>query len=77
MTNGDMSKMIRKLRTALGLTQEQFATKIGVTYSTINRWENNKSKPSPLAMQKIKKIQKKLRRKKQLEVEIRPGSVQC
>ena len=55
MPNGEISKMIRKLRTALGLTQEQFAAKIGVTYSTINRWENNKSKPSPLAMQKIKK----------------------
>ena len=67
MANRDISKMIRKLRTALGLTQEQFAAKIGVTYSTINRWENNKSKPSPLAMQKIKKIQKELRRKNNLK----------
>ena len=62
MANRYISKMIRKLRTTLGLTQEQFATKIGVTYSTINRWENNKSKPSPLAMLKIKQLQKKLKR---------------
>ena len=61
MANRGISKMIRKLRTALGLTQEQFAAKIGVTYSTINRWENNKAKPSPLALQRIEKLQKKLK----------------
>ncbi len=64
MANGNISKMIRKLRTALGLTQEQFAAKIGVTYSTINRWENNKSKPSPLALQRIEELQKKLKQNK-------------
>ena len=53
-------KMIRQLRADLGLTQEQFATKIGATISTINRWENDKSKPSPLAMLRIKKFQQKI-----------------
>jgi transcriptional regulator with XRE-family HTH domain len=55
----DISEMIKKRRIALGLTQEQFAAKVGVTFSTVNRWENNKSKPSPLALQRIKKLQKK------------------
>ncbi len=64
MANRGISKMTKKLRAALGLTQEQFATKIGVTYSTINRWENNKSKPSPLALQRIEELQKKLKRNK-------------
>ena len=54
----DISEMIKKRRIALGLTQEQFAAKVGVTFSTVNRWENNKSKPSPLALQRIKKLQK-------------------
>ena len=58
-TKKDISKMIRKLRTTLGLTQEQFAAKIGVTVSTVNRWEKDKSKPSPLAMLRNKRIQKK------------------
>jgi len=53
----DISEMIRKQRTALGLTQEQFAAKIGVTYSTVNRWENNKAKPSPLALRIINELQ--------------------
>ena len=57
--NTDISKMIREQRIALGLTQEQYATKVGVTFSTVNRWENNKAKPSPLALQRINKLQKK------------------
>ncbi|MHC5729765.1 MAG: helix-turn-helix domain-containing protein [Nostoc sp.] len=36
-----------------GLTQEQFAPTLGVTYTTINRWENGRSKPSPMAMKLI------------------------
>jgi len=64
MDQQDTSKMIRQLRAALGLTQEQFAAKVGVTYSTINRWENSKGKPSPLAMLRIERLQKKLNRSK-------------
>ena len=61
--NKDISKIIRKQRTTLGLTQEQFAAKVGVTYSTVNRWENNKAKPSPLALQRIKELQKENKEK--------------
>jgi len=64
MDRQDTSKMIRELRTTLGLTQEQFAAKIGATYSTINRWENNKGNPSPLAMLRIEKLQKKIEKTK-------------
>ena len=64
MVKDTFSKKIKELRTALGLTQEQFAAKVGVTYSTVNRWENNKGKPSPLAMLRIEELQKKLKRKK-------------
>ena len=45
--------MIRKLRGKLGMTQEKFAAKIGVTFSTVNRWENGKSSPSPLALKRV------------------------
>ena len=58
MDQQDISKMIRQLRAGLDLTQEQFAAKIGVTFSTVNRWENSVSKPSPLAMLRIKRVQK-------------------
>lgn len=56
----EVSQLIRELRLSTGLTQEQFAAHIGVTYPTINRWENGRSKPSPLAMEKIEQKLKDL-----------------
>lgn len=47
------SQFIRELRRSTGLTQEQFAAFLGVTYPTINRWENGRTHPSPLAMKLI------------------------
>jgi putative transcriptional regulator len=52
----ELAMRIRELRSKLGLTQEQFAAKLGVTFSTVNRWENGKGKPSPLAMRQIEKL---------------------
>ena len=49
----DIPRVVRELRERTGLTQEKFAAKLGVTFPTINRWENSRAKPSPLAMQKI------------------------
>lgn len=65
MDEQNISKLVKELRADLGLTQEQFAAKIGVTYSTINRWENNKGKPSHLALRQIEKLQRKLGRNKE------------
>jgi transcriptional regulator with XRE-family HTH domain len=53
----EVGQIIRDLRLLAGLTQEQFAATVGVTYTTINRWENGRSKPSPMA---IKLIEQKL-----------------
>lgn len=55
-TQIDIPQLIRKLRERTGLTQEKFAAKLGVTFPTINRWENGRAKPSPLAMQKIEEL---------------------
>lgn len=54
----EVGQLIRRLRLVAGLTQEQFAASLGVTYSTINRWENKRSQPSPLAMEKIERMLK-------------------
>ena len=51
-----VAEMIRKLRARLGLTQEQFAAQVGVTWSTVNRWENDRGQPSPLAMRQIEDL---------------------
>lgn len=51
-----VGKLIRELRLETGLTQEQFAATLGVTHSTMNRWENGRSNPSPLAMRKVEEM---------------------
>ena len=56
MTKKDIPRMIRMLRKTMGLTQEQFAARVGVTFSTVNRWENGRGKPSPLALRQIETL---------------------
>lgn len=51
-----IGKLVRELRLDTGLTQEQFAAELGVTCSSVNRWENGRSQPLPLAMQKIEEM---------------------
>ena len=55
-----MAKLVRELRELTGLTQEKFAAKLGVTFPTINRWENDRAKPSPLALEKIETLLRSL-----------------
>jgi len=49
-------RLVRELRNHLGLSQEKFAAKLGVTSPTINRWESARTKPSPLAVARIREI---------------------
>lgn len=51
----EVGKLIRELRLLTGLTQEQFAAALGVTFPTVNRWENGRNQPSPIAMKQIEK----------------------
>lgn len=48
--------LVRDLRKRLGLTQEQFAEKVGVTYSTINHWENGKRAPQPFLLRRLQEM---------------------
>ena len=43
------SDKVKKVRLNLGVSQDRFAKMIGVSYATINRWENSKNEPSKLA----------------------------
>jgi putative transcriptional regulator len=49
----EVAKLVRDLRNMLQLSQEQFAHELGVTFATLNRWENGHATPSPLAMKQI------------------------
>ena len=56
MSQPQIGSLIREIRLEAGLTQEQFASQLGVTCSTMNRWERSRSTPSPLAIQKIEQL---------------------
>ena len=45
--------MIKTIRALLGLNQEQLAKQLGVSQVTVNRWENQKSKPSAMAQKQL------------------------
>ena len=44
---------IKKTRQVAGLTQAQIAKLIGVSYASVNRWENGQSRPNSLAWRRI------------------------
>jgi putative transcriptional regulator len=41
--------LLKNIREQLGLSQEGLARELGVSFATVNRWENNLTKPSQLA----------------------------
>ena len=45
----DFAEKIKYVRIKLGLSQEDFAHELGVSFATINRWENGNYNPSRLA----------------------------
>lgn len=51
-------RKIKRLRLKLGLTQEKFASKLGVTFVTVNRWEAGKAMPSSLALRQLTELRK-------------------
>ena len=60
MKNEDIPALIRELRQRLDLTQEQFAQRVGVTYSTVNHWENGKRVPLPFLVKRLSEMKKDL-----------------
>jgi len=40
---------LKEVRRQLGLSQEDLAHALGVSFATVNRWENGKTNPSKLA----------------------------
>lgn len=51
---------IRRLRSRLGLTQEQYARLLGVTWTTVSRWERGQAKPDAKGLAKLSRLQELL-----------------
>ena len=50
------SKQIRQLRLRLGLTQREFALRVGVRSNTVWRWEAGQSQPTVYFDEKIRQV---------------------
>ena len=48
---------VRRLRARLGLTQEQYARLLGVTWTTVSRWERGQAKPDAKGLAKLGRLQ--------------------
>ena len=53
----DAHHRIRRLRSQLGLTQTELAELMGVSFATVNRWENRQTHPSPLAWRQLAQME--------------------
>lgn len=58
MTEPDFPALVRALRQRLGLTQEQLAQELGVSFSTVNVWENGKRAPLPFLRKRLLEMAK-------------------
>ncbi len=45
----NLLELVKEVRRQLGISQEDLARDLGVSFATVNRWENGKSRPSKLA----------------------------
>jgi len=52
----DFSEEIKNIRKCCLLSQASFAQEIGVSFSTVNRWEKGKTLPTYKAMQAIEQF---------------------
>lgn len=48
------SEAVRSVRRQSNLSQQAFADKLGVSFSTVNRWENGRHIPNRMAINTIK-----------------------
>lgn len=55
-SNLSVPKKIRAIREALSLSQEELASKLGVSFATVNRWEGGKSEPQRAQAEKLEEL---------------------
>ena len=52
----EFAQLVRETRKHLGLKQEEFALKLGVSLPTISRWENGQTQPLLLAVMRVEEM---------------------
>ncbi len=52
----DLIDLVRETRRRLALSQVEFAAKLGVSFQSVNRWENGRTQPLPIALRQIELV---------------------
>src|SRR3989338_6962992 len=53
----DYPERIKQFRARRGLTQQGLADRLGVSFATVNRWENGQTKPSQLSWNRLRQLE--------------------
>ncbi len=60
MQEPDIPALVKRLRSELRLTQEKLAQKLGVSFSTVNQWENGRRRPHPFLLRRLEEMEMEL-----------------
>ncbi len=61
-------ELVKQVRRQLGVSQEDLARELGVSFATVNRWENGKVKPSKLARARFDEFCAKMKKRGALDL---------
>ncbi len=64
----NLPELVKEVRKQLEISQEDLARELGVSFATVNRWENGKSRPSKLARAQFDNFCAKMIRQGKLEI---------
>lgn len=53
LEQSELAALVRETRQCLELSQGKFAAKLGVSFQSVNRWENERTKPLQVALKQI------------------------
>ncbi len=64
----DYPSLVKEIRRQLSISQEDLARELGVSFATVNRWDNGLSKPSKLAKAQFDAFCSKMVRQRKLKL---------
>jgi putative transcriptional regulator len=56
LDKAELRELIREVRQRLNLSQAAFAAKLEVSFQSVNRWENGRTKPLPIVLKQIEHL---------------------
>ncbi len=63
-----LPELLKEIRRQLSLSQEDLARALGISFATVNRWENGLVKPSKLAKAQLDNFRAKMTRQGKLKL---------